>query len=852
MTVVWVAGCLAAMLAARAALRRPAREVVLLTLLVAAALRLSVLPMATTLSDDFSRYLWDGGEVLAGRSPYAATPDEVIAAHGLGPGRADLLDRMNSRGFRSVYPPVSQALFAGAWWLGGETVGGAVVSLRVLFGAVDLAAVGVLLLVLRRLGKPPGWAVLYAWHPLPVIEAVGAMHTEALLALPLLAAVGLAIPRTAALSDRNGPRSAASFPAALAGLALAVAAAVKLFPLVLAAVFSGVLRGRNRWVFLAATAAASTLLLWPVLGPPHGAGVRESLALYTGWFSFNGPLTEPLLRLLDAAGLDHGPARAWSSRLLLAGVAVVGMVVVARAWTGRSPRALPGLLVVALGAYLVGSSTVHPWYTLWLFWLVPLTPVARPAIIWLAAAAPLTYLAYDPARTGWGVPWWAMFIEWGGVAVLLLFHDARPLWIGPLMRGRARWKAGKLAGDLPREGRLLDVGCGEGLVTAALARAAGLRPARRRRRRRSRCRRPGPPVRRPPPALRRRSLRRRHAADRPAPLRRHRGRARRSRPRHPPRRPAARRRERVPDARRPVAAHPARPLLQRAARRRTRRARGAAPLRERGGLGGSASPPPGSSPSTPATSAAACTATCSSCSTRRGSRWAGAVPSGHEAPLAHAPRPARRSPSPPAGRSRPRPCATSRWTRRPPPAAAPAAAEPAPAAEPQAKAAALHAPTAADAAAVQGKPLEAVIETDKGEIVLDLFTDDAPLTVANFKQLADAGFYEGVSFHRIISNFMAQGGDPTGTGGGDAGYKWDDEASALQRKHTGAGILSMANAGPNTNGSQFFITHTATPHLNGMHAVFGQVTEGMDVVYALQQGDRMKSVEVREAAASGG
>ncbi len=182
----------------------------------------------------------------------------------------------------------------------------------------------------------------------------------------------------------------------------------------------------------------------------------------------------------------------------------------------------------------------------------------------------------------------------------------------------------------------------------------------------------------------------------------------------------------------------------------------------------------------------------------------------------------------------------------------PAAAETAPAAEPQAGAAALHAPTAADAAAVRGKPLEAVIETDKGEIVLELFTDDAPLTVANFKQLADAGFYEGVSFHRIISNFMAQGGDPTGTGGGDAGYKWDDEASALERKHTGAGILSMANAGPNTNGSQFFITHKATPHLNGMHAVFGQVTEGMDVVYALQQGDRMKRVEVREAAASGG
>ncbi|BAM05210.1 peptidylprolyl isomerase [Phycisphaera mikurensis] len=150
---------------------------------------------------------------------------------------------------------------------------------------------------------------------------------------------------------------------------------------------------------------------------------------------------------------------------------------------------------------------------------------------------------------------------------------------------------------------------------------------------------------------------------------------------------------------------------------------------------------------------------------------------------------------------------------------------------------------------MKGRNLEAVIDTPKGEIVLELFTADAPLTVANFKNLADAGFYDGVTFHRIINGFMAQGGDPTGTGRGGPGYQWDDEESALELKHSGPGILSMANAGPDTNGSQFFITHAATPHLNGKHAVFGKVTGGMDTVYTLEMGDAMNSVVVREKEA---
>ncbi len=155
-------------------------------------------------------------------------------------------------------------------------------------------------------------------------------------------------------------------------------------------------------------------------------------------------------------------------------------------------------------------------------------------------------------------------------------------------------------------------------------------------------------------------------------------------------------------------------------------------------------------------------------------------------------------------------------------------------------------PTQADADAVKGKTLHAVIETSKGTITLRLLTDEAPMTVANFKNLADAEFYNGVTFHRVIPDFMIQGGDPTGTGRGGPGYKFADEASALRVKHDTAGTLSMANAGPDTNGSQFFITHKPTPHLDGKHAVFGRVIEGQDVVDAIRQGDVMTSVTVGE------
>ena len=138
----------------------------------------------------------------------------------------------------------------------------------------------------------------------------------------------------------------------------------------------------------------------------------------------------------------------------------------------------------------------------------------------------------------------------------------------------------------------------------------------------------------------------------------------------------------------------------------------------------------------------------------------------------------------------------------------------------------------------------ATFKTDQGTITLDLFNEEAPKTVGNFEKLAKDGFYDGLKFHRVIKDFMIQGGCPQGTGTGGPGYKFDDEKSALKLKHDKPGILSMANSGPNTNGSQFFITHVPCPHLDGKHAVFGHVTAGQDVVNKIKQGDKIQSVTV--------
>lgn len=144
---------------------------------------------------------------------------------------------------------------------------------------------------------------------------------------------------------------------------------------------------------------------------------------------------------------------------------------------------------------------------------------------------------------------------------------------------------------------------------------------------------------------------------------------------------------------------------------------------------------------------------------------------------------------------------------------------------------------------VSADSLGAILETSKGTIELSLTPDKTPVTVANFVNLIQKGFYDGLTFHRVIPDFMIQGGDPQGTGAGGPGYQFADEFDP-SLKHTGPGILSMANAGPGTNGSQFFITHVATPWLDGHHTIFGKVTKGQDVVNKIQQGDKIIKAKI--------
>ena len=135
------------------------------------------------------------------------------------------------------------------------------------------------------------------------------------------------------------------------------------------------------------------------------------------------------------------------------------------------------------------------------------------------------------------------------------------------------------------------------------------------------------------------------------------------------------------------------------------------------------------------------------------------------------------------------------------------------------------------------------LETTKGEVQLELYPEHAPKTVNNFVFLVKEAFYDGISFHRVIDNFMVQGGDPIGSGMGGPGYKFEDELSGNPLKH-GSKVISMANSGPNTNGSQFFITHLPQPHLDGKHTVFGKVIQGEDVVDSIQQGDLINEASV--------
>ncbi len=148
-------------------------------------------------------------------------------------------------------------------------------------------------------------------------------------------------------------------------------------------------------------------------------------------------------------------------------------------------------------------------------------------------------------------------------------------------------------------------------------------------------------------------------------------------------------------------------------------------------------------------------------------------------------------------------------------------------------------------AASYANDMIATFETSKGKIVVQLYAKKVPHTVANFITLAQKGFYNGLTFHRVIQDFMIQGGDPEGTGRGGPGYQFKDEFVS-DFKFDGPGVLAMANSGPDTNGSQFFITHVATPWLDGKHTIFGRVTEGQNVVNAIAQGDIISSLTISD------
>ena len=145
--------------------------------------------------------------------------------------------------------------------------------------------------------------------------------------------------------------------------------------------------------------------------------------------------------------------------------------------------------------------------------------------------------------------------------------------------------------------------------------------------------------------------------------------------------------------------------------------------------------------------------------------------------------------------------------------------------------------------------IKITMKTDKGNLSITIYAVNTPMTAANFLNLASRGYYDGITFHRVIPNFMIQGGDPTGTGTSGPGYQFDDEC-LTSLGHDKPGILSMANAGPGTNGSQFFITHGPQPHLDGKHTVFGHVTEGQSVVDSIEEGDSILGIEIHDSTES--
>jgi SAM-dependent methyltransferase len=437
------------------------RRLVAFLMLTAACLRVAAALAPTSLSDDVFRYVWDGRLLLEGINPYLERPATLWAS-----GQFDdpLFNRLNSPDYYSVYPPLAQAVFGLSTGLADGLGLPADRVLRLVLGLLDVATVGLLVIALRRLGRRPEAAALYAWNPLVFWEVAAGGHSEAAM-LPFLV---LAV---VAATGRRGWGL---------GLALGLAALAKLTALLLAPVLGWYLVRRMGWrrgllgAGLAAVLAAGVVAVGyaPLWFDGLVANHRESLELYFGHFIFNSPLFE-LAR--GALGYVEGVTPDVSPQIapVFNGAVLAVLGVATLSVNGRSHRLAGGLLAVALANVLL-SSVFHPWYLLLPLLLGVLAGAWSPLV--LSAFVALSYLAYDPAVAA--VPgrvspdlMAVQFIPFGLVLALDLFRAA----LGPILRRRARRKFRAFREFLPPACRLLDIGAGEGFVSACAARA-GHRP----------------------------------------------------------------------------------------------------------------------------------------------------------------------------------------------------------------------------------------------------------------------------------------------------------------------------------------------------------------------------------------
>ncbi len=415
---------------------RPSRRTVWLG---AVLLRLTVLPLGPTLSDDGYRYLWDGlVQVEEHASPYRWRPsDPALSAYHDEP----VYRRMNSPSYYSVYPPVSQAVFALsalAYPLGWKA---SWIVLKVLVGLGELVGVWCLLRLVA-----PHRAALYAWHPLAVVEVAGQGHTEGLL-------VGCLALTLLALSKKRG--GAAGW--------LALGGWVKLYPFALLPVAwrSSSRRGRVAAVLIIIAGAV------PLVVGESWSHVRDSLRLYVGTFDFySAPYLLAKLAAYPVLGERAGPLAA--GVLGAVGLVAVGGVTLTADGTRQSARRALGVGVVAL---TLTATALHPWYWLAPLLVLPLLDLKLP-LFWIASTASATYLSYLWPPTLWLVTW----IGWGGGLALVLYESRRPL-LAVGMRLRARSKADRLLrflGPVRSGGRLLDLGAGEGFVGREIASRRGI------------------------------------------------------------------------------------------------------------------------------------------------------------------------------------------------------------------------------------------------------------------------------------------------------------------------------------------------------------------------------------------